>query len=73
MNIMNNYLCARIRRRASGHSGPFQGQPLQGQVWIPRFSKVRNKNLLVLSRRFPHPPLQETTRSGAVLQRSYDS
>ncbi len=29
--------------------------------------------MLILSRRFPHPPLQETTGSGAVLQRSYDS
>jgi len=25
-------------------ASPFQGQPLQGQVWIPRFSKVRNLN-----------------------------
>ena len=49
MNIVNDYyLCARIRRRASGHSGPFEGQPLQGQVWIPRFSKVRNLNIVAV-------------------------
>ena len=44
MNIVNDYLCDENWRRGSGHSGPFQGQPLPGQVWIPCFSKVRNLN-----------------------------
>ena len=71
MNIVNDSLCAENSARASGHSGPFQGQPLQGQVWIPRFSKVRNLNLDSAMEGDRTVMINTLTRIGGALLRAF--